>query len=364
MEELKFWDVEPIWEKNAHFSFVYGMRGNGKTYGLLQKCLEIYFDTGKGFGYVRRYRDDLRGVNGAKTLFDAHVQNGVVEKLSKGKWNTVVYYTGAYYLAKLEDDGKLTRDFAPFCWTFCIATSEHYKGNAWANVFTLIFDEFISTDGYLMDEPKRFLNLVSTVKRQKEGFRVFLLGNTINKFNPYFAAFGLNRAQNQEQGTIDLYLNQKNGRKMAVEYCSALKLSESNESFFAWDDPKLDMILNGTWETDESGHCPVEFKQKDILFKYFIEFDEDLLQCEVVQKDSSFFTYIHRRTYPLKEDSTDIIFKQDFNSEYYIRRNIMKPVDEIGKKIKWFFDAEKVFYQDNEVGEMVRNYILWCTTKK
>ena len=183
---------------------------------------------------------------------------------------------------------------------------------------------------------------------------------TINKFNPYFKSFGLSRAKNQEQGTIDFYYNQKNGRKIAVEYCDAIKLSQSNESFFAWDDPKLDMILNGTWETDEYGHCPIKFKLEDILFKYYIIFDEDILQCEVVQKDDNFFTYIHRRSYPLQKEKKEICFKQDYNSEYYIRRNLFKPIDDLGRRIKWFFDAEKVFYQDNEVGEMVRNYQQWC----
>ena len=156
---MEFWSIDPIWKKDAHFSFVYGMRGNGKTYGTLKKFLEIYFETGRGFGYVRRYRDDLRGINGAKSLFDEHVKNGVVNDLSKGKYNNIIYNAGAYYLANTDENGVMTRAFEPFCWTFCVATSEHYKGNPWSNCYGLIYDEFISTDGYLVDEPKRFLNL-------------------------------------------------------------------------------------------------------------------------------------------------------------------------------------------------------------
>ena len=35
-------------------------------------------------------------------------------------------------------------------------------------------------------------------------------------------------------------------------------------------------------------------------------------------------------------------------------------INEIGKKIWWFFNTDRVYYQDNEVGEIVRNYIMWC----
>ena len=36
----------------------------------------------------------------------------------------------------------------------------------------------------------------------------------------------------------------------------------------------------------------------------------------------------------------------------------MLPVE---KHIAEYYKSDKVFYQDNEVGEIVRNYLLWCT---
>jgi len=47
--------------------------------------------------------------------------------------------------------------------------------------------------------------------------------------------------------------------------------------------------------------------------------------------------------------------KNDPRPNYYV--SLLRPVDEISKQIIVFFKKEKVFYQDNEVGEIVRNYI-------
>ena len=42
------------------------------------------------------------------------------------------------------------------------------------------------------------------------------------------------------------------------------------------------------------------------------------------------------------------------------RRKINQPRYNVEKKIATYFKYDKVFYQDNEVGEIVRNYIIWC----
>ena len=60
----------------------------------------------------------------------------------------------------------------------------------------------------------------------------------------------------------------------------------------------------------------------------------------------------------------DLVFSTDFRPNFNWRRKITKPIDDIGRKIKWFYDVDKVFYQDNEIGEVVRNYMQWCQTDR
>ena len=57
---------------------------------------------------------------------------------------------------------------------------------------TILFDEFITKGMYLTDEFMAFMNTLSTIIRQRDNVKIFMCGNTVNKFNPYFEEMGLN----------------------------------------------------------------------------------------------------------------------------------------------------------------------------
>jgi len=120
------------------------------------------------------------------------------------------------------------------------------------------------------------------------------------------------------------------------------------------------MITNGIWEIGVYPHCPIRYKPKDVLFTYFIDFDKQLLQCEIVHIDNDYFTFIHRKTTELKEPDKDIVYSQTYDARPNWKRYITKPRSKLEKRIAEFYIKDKVFYQDNEVGETVRNYLMWC----
>ena len=72
------------------------------------------------------------------------------------------------------------------------------------------------------------------------------------------------------------------------------------------------------------------------------------------------FTYIHRKTTPLKDEDNDIIFSLKDDIRINHRRAINKPINELTRKIWWFYQNDLVFYQDNELGSKVNNYINFC----
>ena len=122
------------------------------------------------------------------------------------------------------------------------------------------------------------------------------------------------------------------------------------------------MSTGGAWEMNLYPHCPIKYQPQDIRFIYFLIFEDDVLQCEVVKHDDNVFTFIHRKTTPIKDENTDLIFSPTFDSRPNWRRKISRPTSKIEQKLYYFFKSDKVFYQDNEVGEIVRNYLLWCDT--
>ena len=56
----------------------------------------------------------------------------------------------------------------------------------------ILFDEFITRSMYLPDEFVIFTNVLSTIIRDRNNVKIFMCGNTVNKYCPYYKEMGLN----------------------------------------------------------------------------------------------------------------------------------------------------------------------------
>ena len=362
MAKPKFWDIRNILSKHAKYNVIFGERSNGKTYGVLQYGLEQYFDHGSRLGIIRRWEEDFRGKQ-ANTMFDALIENGVVHKLSKGKWNSIIYQSHRWYLCKrdLINPKNVVIDEEPFAYAFALSSDEHYKSSSYPKIRTILFDEFLTRGTYLPDEFIKFTSILSTIIRLRDDVTIFMCGNTVNQYSPYFAEMGLTNIKNMTRGKIDLYSYGDSGLTVAVEFSDFPTKEKKSNVYFAFNNPKLEMIKSGAWEMDIYPHLPVKYKPKDIEYMYFIIFDNQTLQCEIINIDDMSFTYIHRKTTEIKDnDGYYMVYSQETNPKPNYRKKITKPVYPIEKTIVSYFIKDKVFYQDNEIGELVRNYLEWC----
>lgn len=356
----KFYSLKNILSKNAQYNIIIGERSNGKTYAVLKYAIEKYAKNREQTAIVRRWSDDFIGKRGT-VMFNALVSNGEITKITSGEWTDVYYYGSRWFLCRYDESGKRETDETPFCFGFSISAMEHDKSTSYPNITTICFDEFLTRSAYLQDEFVLFMNVISTIVRHRTNVKIFMLGNTVNKYCPYFAEMGLSHIKEMKQGDIDVYRYGDSELLVAVEYCNTSNKSEkASDLYFAFDNPKLSMITCGSWEIDIYPHCPVKYKPCEILFTYFILFNGDMLQCEIVQHDNIIFTFIHRKTSDLKNTDDDLIYTPDFNPRPNYKRKITKPTTPIEKKIAMFFINDKIFYQDNEIGEIVRNYLIWC----
>lgn len=365
-EKIKYWTPYKLLAiRDASYYLAIGERSNGKTYGTLTYGLERYFETGEEFAYIRRWDDDLKGEKG-NSLFNGHIRNGVIEKLSKGKYNSIVYRSRSWYLCYVDEEGNRSNmTDTPFCYGFALTTAEHYKSTSYPNIKTIIFDEFLTRKAYLPDEFIIFQNLLSTIIRLKDDVKIFMLGNTVNKYSPYFSEMGLKHIKDQEKGKIDVYEYGESGLKVAVEYTDFDSSKKKSNKYFAFDNPQLQMITSGKWEISIYPHYPENIEKprpKEISYKFYIIFQGVTLQANVITKSDRQFLFIHRKTSPIKEDNKYIVYQEESNSLPNYRRKITRPITQLEKKIVRFFAMDKVFYSDNEVGEVVRNYLIWCKT--
>jgi len=356
----KFYNTAKIDKKNATYNIIFGERSNGKTYAMLKKSLKNYFETGAQFGYVRRWKEDITGRR-AQRLFSGINDNQEVEKMSKGAFTGVHYWAGKFYLCNYDDNGKtIYSDQDIIGFTFALSDGEHDKSTSFPNITTIIFDEFLTGRLYLQDEFVLFMNTVSTIVRKRDDVKVYMLGNTVSKFCPYFGEMGLKHITKMTQGTIDVYHYGNSKLTVAVEYCASISKGEKSNKYFAFDNPKLEMITGGAWELDIYPHLPFKYKPKDILLIYFIEFDDSIFQCEVIEINGIYFTYIHIKTTEIKERETDLIYSLDFNPQLNYNRNMYNPINKLQERVLWFFKTDRVYYQDNTIGDAVNNYLKIC----
>ena len=357
----EYYTLTEIKKFKAQYNVIFGKRSNGKTYSILKEIVQNYADHGCQGAYIRRYREDFKGKRG-DTLFDALVKNGVISQLTDGKWTNVKYYSDRWYFANVDEDtGRLVPDSEPFCFGFSLASMEHDKSTSYPGVTTIFFDEFISRLGYLPDEFLLFMNVVSTIVRQRDNVTIYMGGNTVNKYCPYFAEMGLGHIEDMEPGTIDLYTYGESKLKVAVERTKDHNLEgRKSEMYFAFDNPNLQMITGGVWELDLYPHMPRKYDEGKILFRYFIVFNDQILQCEILQYPDCHFTYIHRKTGEIKHPNKDIIFSDSYDPRPNHIRNIRKPMTKFARRLFDYFKSDNVYYQDNDVGELVRNYLMYC----
>lgn len=367
---MKYYSLANILKRNCRYNLIYGERSAGKTYAILEYGLMRYLKTGEQMAIIRRFREDFRGKRG-QAYFDTLALNGkgenVIKKLSKGRYDRIIYNSSRWYLAYWDEDTqKNVLNEEPFAYAFALTEMEHDKGNSYMRTTTIFMDEFITRGAYLPDEFILFMNCLSTIIRSRgdESIKIFMAANTVaaGKYNPYFKEMGLNHVDQMKKGDIDVYEFGDSGLRVAVEYTdSPNKRGKPSDVFFAFNNDKLRMITGGSWEIDIHPHLIKDLDKRDIVFSYFIVFEDKILQADIVINDVDKYTYIHEKTTPIKNPDSDVVFELTPNQKHNYYVSLLIPVNDITKKIITFFKANKVFYQSNEVGEIVNQYLNQCT---
>lgn len=354
--------LDGIKSTGSTYKMVIGERSNGKTYAVLMEALIRAILHGEKTAYIRRFEEDFRGRRGQTLFASFEGPGGFIDYATEGKWTATYYYGMKWYFARYDDEGKRVVSKEPFAYAFSLSSEQHDKSTSYPEVTLCVFDEFITRGFYLKDEFVAFMNVLSTIIRSRDNVEIYMLGNTVNRYCPYFDEMGLKHVKNMKDGTIDTYTYGKSDLTVSVEYCENSDRGKPSDKYFAFDNPRIDMITKGVWEIDLYPHCPVHFNPNDVIFEFFVIFDGSTLHCNVVQTGGMRFIFVHNKTTPIKEEDRDLIYSIEYDPRPNWRRNILKGTLPVESRIRELLRLEKVFYSTNEIGEVMRNYLNWCKT--
>lgn len=172
MDKSLYYDPNKALSYNRILNFIIGARGIGKTYGYKVYAINRFIKKGEQFMYVRRFKTELKKVKN----FFKDVQHEFPD------------HTFKVVGRELYIDDKLAGYAVP------LSSWQSEKSNAYPNVMTMLFDEFIrekDNSGYLPNDVEALLNLMDTVFRNRDNTRCICMSNAVTITNPYFLYFKL-----------------------------------------------------------------------------------------------------------------------------------------------------------------------------
>ena len=107
----------------------------------------------------------------------------------------------------------------------------------------------------------------------------------------------------------------------------------------------------------------LNFKQLEKVFGRFVSNTPTSSHKKLKDKGVLPSITVHQNEFVDKVDlineliENDLIYTTDVTSKPNYRVGIIKARDKIGEKVAYFFKQNLVFYQNNEIGEIVSNYI-------
>lgn len=371
-----FYDLGPIRSVGAIFNIIHGERGPGKSFQMQRYIVDSFWNAYKDGKtcqtmFVRQMKEDIKTVN-ISTMFgtitcDANGENQI-EIITEGKYNDATYYQGAFYLSKYDKDTETnTKCHEPFMYVRDLSTIGHAKNSAFPKCDKLWFEEYVPLNlRYLPNEWKLFNHLLSTVVRKKQDFEVWFTGNAIDALCPYYKQLGLRHIIDQKPGTIEVYRLGHTDNKIAVEHTlPAPEYSASKKVkkyLYAFDDPESNALQSGEWDTGMYPQLDSEVKARDVCGRFFVEYEDNTLECDIVSNDDGGFIYVHRNVDildPIDYD-IDLIYTDVFSPKGNYRRKLTQSFSPAENVILSLIRAEKLLFDDNMSGYIFNTYLNWC----
>lgn len=193
-KEYENFIVKELLPHEDTYNICLSKRGKGKTTTLLAWALCLNACYGIIPQYIRQRKEHISPTYAGK-LFDTINSMGWIPIITNGKYNYITRpnKSRAWHYANVDAEGVITDvcDNAVVS-MLCVQNSLDYKSGYEApHGDFILFDEFITTKGYLYDEFSLFQQLLSTIIRLRDTAHIYLCGNTIDPYCDYFNEFDI-----------------------------------------------------------------------------------------------------------------------------------------------------------------------------
>lgn len=270
----EYYNLKQIKKVGANINIIIGQRSNGKSYAVKEEMLLDFIRNGKEFVYLRREIIQAKQ-NRVAEQFDDIGLSKMIAKETKNEFNAITTYQGKIYLTKYDVEMGLhgkAKDGIVCGYYTSVDCADDIKGSQqYGKVTNILLDEFITTSGsYRVNEIKEFNSIISTVARNRDNIKIYLLANTISRVCPYFDEYGITpMLKSIKEGTIEKIIQTNasgDKRIIAFEYCKSI----TKNKLFSGSSTES-MINNGAWETDLYLKLEKNFRDYENLYSILVD---------------------------------------------------------------------------------------------
>jgi len=273
---FKYYDIQRILQTKSQYNILLGQRSNGKSYQVKKEAVkEAFLGMGKLI-YLRRWDLELKQDDMIDYFADTPVSD-----ITGGQYNHIDVQRKRIYLANLDEDGNLERGIC-IGRAASLSSSEHLKSVIQRGEYrNIIFEEFCTNNGFIRNEPNQLMQFVATCFGHQATGRIWLIGNTISRYNPYFSTWQLRSVQKMKPGDLDLYsfkTEEEQEIRLAVEFCASM--NATNKMYFG---ESAAQITTGVWETQSQPSIPDDFGKFKVAYQVFFQQDNFFFLLKVIQ---------------------------------------------------------------------------------
>lgn len=373
MGKIIHYNIDNIDKEGANINIIFAERSNGKSYQVKHKkgvtqyekggirYTDLYYDKGKiiketleaghTFMLVRRWREEID-----TALVEKYFDDVDVEAITDGKYTNIIVYRKELYFASYNVETKKMVRGERIGYVVALSTEQKYAGGSYLDVSDIIFEEFMSRNLYLHNEPAKLMNLYSTVDRKRGFVKMWLVGNTITRVCPYLNDWELlSMIRNMKQGEIKTKWistgdTDDNGVlievKIAFEWCRT-----TGSSSFIIGSHK-EMLNKGDWQTDSQPHLPCSYKEYKMLFRIMFVYKGFTFIGEYLKhrSDKSECWFIKPYNGTVKDKT--IVFSDIIKPSIYYQRDIYNLLGmSVGvRKLLSTFRESNIFYANDLCG--------------
>lgn len=360
------YDLTTALNSRAKWNIITSERSVGKTYIALEFAIFLFVNSNytKQSVYIRRHKDMLE-TKKLKLLFGPIVADGRVITITGGKYTTVNFDRGAFYLSNFNTEtGKYENHLTPFMYVDAISTADNTKGFELRDVEFVIIEECMPTSGnYLRNEWLLFKVLTGTYIRSEAKITFFLLGNTISPYSIYYQNFKIEDPEAVPPGGHLTFTHKnldisKDELTIFYERCAYPENERSNKkSNVYWlmeDDDASSMNTRADYEIPV---YPKGFESDyKVVYTFQIKHYKRFVTCEVrCLENGNIFIYHKKSNY--RYEDTLLFTLEEINDPLAIYDIFTIPFKTRATiEIQKLYSTNKVAFETDSVGALVTQY--------